>query len=73
MSRPTIEEVGFAAAKWWRLEKDWQRRSAADKSTTLVSGGGSRDLVGKAYQELVDVLNAHVGDPPQTINDEEGD
>lgn len=72
MSKPNIEEVGFAAAKWWRLEKAWQRRSAADKSTTLV-GGGSRDLVGKAYQELVDLLNAHVGDPPQTINDEEGD
>ncbi len=65
MTKPTIEEIGMAATHWWRLEKDWQRRSAA--------GGCSRDLVGKACQALVDALNTYVGDPPQTINDEEGD
>lgn len=61
----TIEDIGWLAVGWWKLEDEWRRRSAA--------GGHSRDFAGRAFQALVDALNAYTAHQAQTVNDEEGD
>lgn len=61
----TIEDIGFAAVDWWRMELEWRRRAAANEPA-------NRDAVGQAMQRLVGMLNEYTAKPVAGVNEEDG-